>query len=335
MDDRDEILSECLSELADAKTPASELEAAELVKSTLENYELPMTKSTGRASLTALCLEYLNGLPESTIKLDRPALIKMLRLIGASYNNFNTSDSTQERDMSIFRSFLTKKYGATYAKKLFADSKLSNTKRTLAHLAAAKSIRNERHKNPYVITMSKVYQLINTWSKLCLSGGVVPDEICLLVELCTGARSGEVIEFSTFEVVSETKTLTTIRQTGVLKQGDKSKETSITKPLLLGVNGKSLFKVLDKWRPTNKQDPSNTNVRMNKLLVTYLPGITTHMLRAIYAHVAYDTIVKKGLLSKIVTLNQFLQESLGHHSFEVGLSYLHVVVVNDLAEQPK
>ena len=190
-------------------------------------------------------------------------------------------------------------------------------------------------KNPYVILMSTVYKLISTWSKLCLSGGVVPDEICLLVELCTGARSGEVIEFSTFEVISMTKTLTTIKQTGVLKQGDKSKVTVITKPLLLGVNGKLLFKALEKWRSTNKQDVGNTNVRMNKLLVTYLPNVTTHMLRAIYAHVAYDTIVKKGIYGNVVTLNQFLQESLGHHSFEVGLSYLHVVVVNDMAELPK
>jgi len=324
-----EILKECLSELASAAVPVDESASNKLITNIMKQYDLPVDKLTGRASLTKLCTEYINSLPKD-IHSDKE-FISLLHTIGAAYNNFNLADSTQERDMKVFRKLIAEKFGKVIASDLIKKSKISNTKRTLAHIKESKEIRNERHNKPTIYKLSTINRLITEWSKCFDAKGQVPDEICLLTELCTGARAAEVVEFSTFSVEAKIKTVTMIKQVGCLKQGEKSASVVIIKPLLLGVDGKRLIDTLMRWRSTNRTAMVSVNARLNYTLQKYLPGATTHTLRALYAHTAYDTIVKKGLLpTGVTTLNKFLQDSLGHHSFEIGLSYLHVVLIDDL-----
>jgi len=300
-------------------------------------------------------------------------LVEALTFIGMAYNNFNINDATQERDMGLFRGLLHKRYGESYALELIKKSKISNSERTIKHMRESRAIRNERHDKPLVLTVSRVDALIASLKKdiwpnnkvgleppfktpdslNTVTQPIVSDAIPLLFELCTGARTGEVTSFAEFSVVTQRSTLDTpvtqrstldtpvtfIQQIGCLKQKEKSDSLTICKPLLLNVDGDALVYALSMWREAN-QYTSAIGHRLNVLLQTrYLSEfhetyrVSTHLLRTIYANMAYETIVKPNLWGfGVCTLNKFLNDSLGHHSLEMGLAYLHVVIVDDTAK---
>ena len=335
-------LALCLSDLASCARPENEKVSNDLVVALLDKHQMLNEKKTGRASLTYSCLRYLYQLPstETEARKGDKITVAMLRLIGLAYNNFNVNDATQERDMGVFRSVLHKKYGESYAYDLIKRSSLSNSERTVKHMKESKAIRNDRHTEPLVISVSDVNDIIEQMVSVIWPESydrpVCNDAIPLLFELCTGARTSEVTNFSTFKVVSSVCNVSFIEQTGCLKQKEYSESITIVKPCLLGVDANALIHALELWRSVN-EGVTAANRKLNLLLQTkYLckyietHRVTTHLLRTIYANMAYETIVKPNLWQLgVCTLNKFLNDSLGHHSLEMGLAYLHVVVIDD------
>jgi len=338
-------LALCLSDLASCTRPENEQVSNELVVSLLDKHQMLNEKRTGRASLTYSCLRYLHQLPstETEARKNDTITVAMLKLIGLAYNNFNVNDATQERDMGVFRSVLHKKYGESYAYDLIKRSKISNSTRTVNHMKESKAIRNERHEVPLVLTVTEINTLISKMVNDIWPNGldkpVISDVIPLLFELCTGARTSEVTSYAEFKIVSTVDQVTFIEQTGCLKQKESSDIVTIVKPVLLHVDVSAMIRALDLWRSTNEL-ASATNRRLNSLLQTkYLSSyvdthrITTHLLRTVYANMAYETIVKTNAWQLgVCTLNKFLNDALGHHSLEMGLAYLHVVIVDDRYE---
>jgi len=338
-------LALCLSDLASCTRPENEQVSNELVVTLLDKHQMLNEKRTGRASLTYSCLRYLHQLPvtETEARKNDTITVAMLKLIGLAYNNFNVNDATQERDMGVFRSVLHKKYGESYAYDLIKRSKISNSTRTVNHMKQSKAIRNERHEVPLVLTVTEINTLISKMVNDIWPNGldkpVISDVIPLLFELCTGARTSEVTSYAEFKIVSVVDSVTFIEQTGCLKQKESSDIVTIIKPVLLHVDVSAMIRALDLWRSTNEL-ASATNRRLNSLLQTkYLSSyadthrITTHLLRTIYANMAFETIVKTNAWQLgVCTLNKFLNDALGHHSLEMGLAYLHVVIVDDRYE---
>jgi len=126
-----------------------------------------------------------------------------------------------------------------------------------------------------------------------------------------------------------------------LKQKEYSQSISMVKPNLgsmYGVDGTRMFNTLDLWRVANAGNTASANSRLNKLLKRkYLPidyQVSTHLLRTMYANGTFEIIVKPNVWQLgVCTVNRFLSDALGHHSLEMGLAYLHLVVVDDRYEQ--
>jgi hypothetical protein len=184
--------------------------------------------------------------------------------------------------------------------------------------------RVHRHSNPLVIDAADVYHAVFE----ALESDCPLTRLCAL-QVCCGARKNEMIR-SKFSLVENDRTL--IRQHFVSKKRDKD-QTPLIKPLLLlsafdfcwhldRTRGELESQWARKYKTSMYEDDAVANkgkfsVALGKCVAKMLPQVAeaasaadrpcnTHLLRAVYANLAYEIIKPKQ------TLQLFVQQGLGH-----------------------
>lgn len=232
--------------------------------------------------------------------------------------------------------------------------KFDNRERMINRNANLRKTRDARHKDQLDISQEYIEDMVKAMVGN-IEAGVKPHSILLLMELCTGARFGEVVMASKFSrapdmpnkrkksVKSGIKTpavVQRVKQQGLLKKVVTVENTGpaeVIKPVLPYVDVDQLLEWLAEWREKYGITPAMQGTydvatvarfrqAANKLIKEYMGGdYSTHILRAIYAVAAYD-LFRPANMSE----NDFIRGTLGHDALDVSLSYNHVnIIAND------
>lgn len=324
---------------------------------------LPDTQGSGLKRLLNYLAASLVELPRNPARNKR-VIGERLNLIGRVLDRHIFADNTYasaKRDLrKILRNhFLSTKFTdkpPAIADKLRQQAtrgflisvgadEFDNTARMITRNKHLKTTRDQRHKDQLDISQEFIEDLCNGLNKSDNSHAIL-----LLFELCTGARFGEIVVSSKFELAPTTEnkrkrtvksnlqappTVQHIKQTGLLKKISITvKPTVLIKPVLPYIDAADLLARLQQWRDDNHitQGPydmklvSRFRTATNELLREFIPGdYSTHILRAIYAVASYDLFRPPNMSE-----NNFLRETLGHEALDVSLSYNHVnIIPND------
>jgi hypothetical protein len=335
------------------------------------NEMLGETTGQGLRKLVNFLSMAISDLPSKVKKTNKKQIGERLNLVGQVLDRHVLEDNSYanyKRDLrKVLRGhFLSTQFTDKPAKiadklrqqatKPFLESvgatEFDNRARMIARNQDLKKTRDARHKDQLDISQEFIEDLCN---QLMKDASNKPHCVLLLMELCTGARFGEIVMASKFELMPEVPNkrkrtvksdlpapieMQRVKQTGLLKkvvQVDEAgvdRPSSVIKPVLPYVPANELLMALANWRKKfgiaeNAVGSYDTNTvqrfraATNALLRSYIPGdYSTHILRAIYGVAAYD-LFRPANMSE----NNFLREILGHDALDVSLSYNHVNII--------
>lgn len=298
---------------------ASESEAAEL-----------LSDEKGRSFLMKLH----NGAIDAIKKVNnfsKANKLKLYQSIGVSYDKFYTVDNTYVSRLTQLRNLIKKLNPDDFAK-LIDEGKISRPERTKKKNNVQNEVLNKQQTEAIPYTYKEIQQLA---ANMIQDLDEKPLAIVLLCELMTGARNSECISLSTFELVKDKKNPEYVKQTGLLKKQSKSKTTSIEKPILPFMSGKTLFDKLAKWRDENdikvgdlnEKINGPLNAKVNKLLKTYVKDkekkASTHILRNLYVSSVHFLYGKPN-----ETLAGTIKKVLDHEGLATSLNYLRINILD-------
>lgn len=294
-----------------------------------------ITKDTGQIGLLRFMLKFIHTLPKLNEE-NKKSISEQIGLIGAALTKHIANSNTYTRYMTLIRKELVNVYGEEITP-LMISAKISDSERTKLKNAAQIVRRNKRHEESFNISVSEVMGIIGKMVDDINSGDrKYLNTILLLFELCTGARMGEVMSFGKFTVAGKNQ----IIQEGILKRGPKSSQAEkLNIPTLYDAD--YLVNHLNAWRKLKGftagtysissahivQHSANALLRKRYLSTEsaeYNGTIKSHLLRAIYANVAF-----KLAGGEHETLSGFISRVLGHTGLETGLSYSFIKIVDD------
>lgn len=294
-----------------------------------------ITKDAGQIGLFRFMIKFIPTLPKMNEE-NKASISEQIGLIGQVLTKHINNSNTYTRYMTDIRRELVNVYGAEIIPVMIA-AKISDSDRTKIKNAAQIVRRNKRHEESFNISVSEVMGIIGKMVNDINSGDRrYLNTILLLFELCTGARMGEVMSFGKFTVAGKNQ----IIQEGVLKRGPRSSQAEkLNIPTLY--DAEYLVGHLNAWRKLKNITPGtysivhakNIQQACNDLLrkrylstesAEYNSTIKSHLLRAIYANVAF-----KLAGGEHETLSGFISRVLGHTGLETGLSYSFIKIVED------
>jgi len=294
-----------------------------------------ITKDTGQIGLLRFMLKFIPTMPKMNEE-NKASILEQIGLIGQVLTKHINNSNTYTRYMTDIRKELVNVYGAEIIPLMIA-AKISDSDRTKVKNAAQIVRRNKRHEESFNISVGEVMSIIGKMVNDINSGDRrYLNTIPLLFELCTGARMGEVMSFGKFTVAGKNQ----ITQEGILKRGPKSNQAEkLNIPTLYDAD--YLVNHLNAWRKLRGftagtysiesartvQHSANALLRKRYLSTEsaeYNGTIKSHLLRAIYANVAF-----KLAGGEHETLSGFISRVLGHTGLETGLSYSFIKITED------
>ena len=303
----------------------------------------PITNARGVSGLLKYIISYIENMPELSTD-SKIAIREDLEYIGQIMTKHIINDNTYTAYMTKIRNALKKKYGPAIVP-IMTFANISDSIRTALKNQAQQTRRDGRHYDAFNISTAEIAELIKKMTD-DINGGSwkYRDVILLMFELCTGARLGEIATYSKFSQTGENE----ITQTGILKTGRQDNEQSqgnrqeeqkqkLKIPTLAPAG--FLIDNLNKWRENNEiKEGTYDEDEMRKIIMraTYLlrkryltNGInadkkpTSHLLRGIYANLAFKQFGKKN-----ETPSAFISRVLGHSGLNTGLNYSYIKITD-------
>ena len=276
----------------------------------VNNYDKDIDRKTGARALESLVIKHIEaGIPDKTI-------VELFKILGDVIPRV-AGDSLQQNIFAKIRAQVNISYydNDKIRSKSMTIMRFSQEKWKKYRIDYMKKV-SDNNENPTEFEFKKILTVVENARK-----SYDVDAKLVLLELCSGSRSGELIHYSDFQEVENRPNY--VKQINVLKGKDEAEIREIIKPILFIPVPEFIQKFRDVRRELTASEASNPAVyySMNKKSNELL-GIPTHTLRKLYAQLAYDTYAKNEKQTA------FTSRVLGHgeNSITVSLSYMTVHV---------
>lgn len=258
------------------------------------------------------------------------------KLFENGIRNYPKSDASIQRDYKLIRAEIIKMYGKEsreYQKSLtkmqFDRTKWRSNREEYQKMVA------ENNKNQTEVEESKIIEVVD---KIKDSTDYI--DLAILCELCSGSRSVEILDLSTFK---KSKKDNYIVQMGIAKQKNKPEEIQrelIEKPILFISVSKFLeniktirekLKSIKRKYKNSYEISQSQNAKINRRIKKLFDeDFSSHDLRKIYGAISYEKYAPDN-----TSKSAWLSDKLGHQpgSLTVAQSYSTVNVSKKVEEE--
>ena len=296
--------------------------------------------SSAKALVDVVVQKFTEGLPEKTML----EVFGLLKKIFEAVRSYDGSDSALQVDYKEIRKPIIKTYGNP--SKMYTKSielmRFDQAKWMFNREEAIKKVA-EKNKSKMQFSDSEIYNIMDTISTSDDSW----NGLTVLCILACGARSGEVLAYSTFEPIEGRDGW--VRQTGVLKQDHKDRirqRETVEKPIV-HITVSQFMSAIESIREQLSGDikrfktayelSQSKNASVNRKVQHYfadhpqVKDIHSHTCRKIWANIAYHRFADKAKESE----QSFIADMLGHEIAKLGTATSYSTVHVNTTSQTK